>query len=93
MGQVRCHLHDTISLDRVLPRTRTKMSTVKGQAWAWHRVDLYSSVCRSSLITMGNFVFENNMVLTQDYKGQEVKAKQILVLHLVCIGIYCIYTT
>lgn len=40
----------------------------------------------------GNFFFENNMALTQDYKGQDVKAKQILVLHLVCIGIYCIYT-
>lgn len=54
------------------------------------RVDLYSSVSRSSLITTGNFFFENNMVLTQDYKGQEAKAKQIPFLHLVCIGIYII---
>lgn len=37
------------------------------------------------------YFFEKNMIITEDYKGQEVKEKQILVLHLVCIGIYCIY--
>lgn len=90
MGQVRCHPHDTTSLIQFFLGQGQRCPQWRRTGSGWHRVDLYSSVSLSSLITMGNFFFENNMVLTQDDKGQEVKAKQVLVLHLVCIGIHCI---